>query len=181
MKRRLIFGLIIITISANLFSQGEPSNNSLSFTNQVQFEAFGPGSLFSINYETGFPILKKILSERTRFRIGVGGTPLRVLGPSCNSGGLMTFPIGINYVFGKNIHHLETGGGVVLPLIAGTTKVYCPDLDHGFFSEETTTYTYLLIGYRLQPTNKKKPVFRAFVSPLFPFKFWAGASLGIQL
>lgn len=182
MKKRLYFTLTIVFTTVNLFSQKKNLTDTLSFPNQIQIEAFGPGSLFSINYETKFPsIFRNILSEKARLRFGIGGTPLKLLGPSCNTGGLITFPVGVSYIFGDGFHHLEASGGFVLTVIPGTTKIHCLDFDYGFFSEETTTYTYVLIGYRWQPANKKKPVFRAFVSPLFPFKFWGGASIGFQL
>ena len=182
MKKKVILFIIIWVISATSYSQQNRSNDTLPFRNQVLFEAFGPGSLFSINYETKFlPFFKSNFSQKARFRIGIGGIPFNLLGPSCNSGALATLPVGVSYIFGKGIHHVEVGGGFVLTFIPGMTKVYCPDFDHGFFSEETTTYTYVLIGYRLQSINKKKPVFRAFISPLFPFKIWGGASVGIQL
>ncbi len=117
------------------------------------------------------------------FRIGIGITPLGLLNHSCNTGSLNAFPLGINYLIGKNEHLLELGAGGVLLFMSGT-KVYCLDTEKNFFSEETTNYWFVLFGYRYQPLHKKGPTYRAFISPLFqknfPVKFWGGASIGYR-
>ena len=79
-----------------------------SHTSQVQLELFGPGSLFSINFDSRFSKKENGLG----FRIVLGGEPLNVLGKSCNSGGLMALPAGINYLIGKNniLQNLEREG-----------------------------------------------------------------------
>jgi hypothetical protein len=156
------------------------TQNSISpKASQIQLEFLGPGSLFSINYDTRFSRKEKGLG----YKIGLGGTPLGLLGNSCNRGGLLTLPLGLTYLAGKNNHLLELGAGGVLG-ITGATKVYCLDYESDFFSDETNPYAYISAGYRYQPVAKKGLTYRIFVSPLFQPdfnpKFWGGASIGYR-
>ncbi|HEX7543082.1 MAG TPA: hypothetical protein VF385_03300 [Patescibacteria group bacterium] len=117
-------------------------------------------------------------------RVGLGGSPLGKLGKSCNSGALMTLPIGLNYLIGKKNHFIELGGGGVLPFISAT-KVFCVGFKGDFFSDDIQIYEYILAGYRYQPNGKKGITYRAFISPLFqtdfPTKLWGGFSVGFRL
>lgn len=144
---------------------------------QVQLEVLGPAGAFSFNFDSRFGKQEAGLG----LRIGLGGMPLSIGGVTCNSGTLISLPAGLNYLLGKGQHLFETGAGTVLAVIS-STKVYCPGLKSGFFSDETQSYFYLLTGYRYQPVKKKGTTFRIFVSPLFqkdfPMKFWGGISLG---
>lgn len=144
----------------------------------VQIEVLGPAGLGSINLDSRFGRKE----NGPGFRLGLGGLPLGMAGSrSCNTGIQISLPAGFNYLFGKGPHFLETGAGAVLAIIS-STKIYCPDFDSGFFSEETESYGYLLAGYRFQPVKKKGTLFRLFVSPLvqrhFPVKFWGGIGIG---
>lgn len=147
---------------------------------QIQLEILGPAGLFSFNFDSRFS--KK--DKGVGFRVGLGGMPLGIAGStSCNSGAQLSVPAGLNYLTGKGPHLLEAGGGAVLSIIS-STKVYCPGLQTGFFSDETQSYFYLLAGYRFQPVRKKGTTFRMFVSPLFqqnvPVHFWGGISVGYR-
>ncbi len=146
---------------------------------QWQAEGLGPAGLFSINFDSRFSGKEAGLG----FRIGLGGTPLSLLGASCNSGTQISLPVGLNYLFGKRYHFLEVGAGGVLAIINGT-KVYCIGFDHGFFSDETTSYSFVSAGYRFQPHMKKGLTYRVFISPLFQKHFspkaWGGAGIGYR-
>jgi hypothetical protein len=176
MKREFFILIVLIFVSDHLFSQDSIQKKPLSVSSQMQFEIFGPAGLGSFNFESRF------FSPRVRIKVGAGITPLNLLGESCNSGGIIMFPVGIHYLIGKKNHFLETGGGVVFPLIPGITKVYCPDIKPTFFGEDIGIFNYLLIGYRYLPGNKRKTSFRIFFCPLFqsdfPVKYWGGASVG---
>ena len=171
------FVFILITLFCyNSFSQQKVSKHAT----QLQLEALGPGSLFSLNLDCRFARKQNGLG----LRIGLGGSPLGTLGQSCNSGAQISLPIGLNYLIGKHDHYLELGVGIV-PTIIGGTKKLCIGLEQDFFSDETQTYEYILAGYRYQPVDKSKITYRAFVSPLFQsgfsIKLWGGLSIGVTL
>jgi hypothetical protein len=165
--------LLITFFSYKAFCQSKFSSHSP----QVQLEALGPGSLFSLNFDSRFGAKEKGFG----FRIGLGGSPLGALGKSCNSGGLMALPAAVNYLIGKRDHYAEVGAGSTLVAI-GSTKIYCVGFDHDFFSDETESFFFLTAGYRYQPFKRKGFTYRIFISPLFqnnfPVKFWGGVSLG---
>ena len=173
--QKFVTVLSLILFSFKLFSQSTGSLHS----SQIQVELLGPGSLFSINIDSRFS--KK--GNGLGYRIGLGGKPLGMFDESCNTGGQISLPIGLNYTIGKKEHLVELGTGIV-PLLFTGTKVYCPDLDEGFFGDEADHYFYVLTGYRYQPVRKKGFTYRIFVSPLFqkdfPVKLWGGASLGYK-
>ena len=171
-----IFALNLISL---IYTQGYSQQKYSLHASQWQLEAFGPASLFSINYDTRFGKKEK----RLGFRFGLGGSPLGTLGESCNRGSQISLPIGLNYLIGKTIHYAEIGVGIV-PTVIGGTKVFCTGLKESFFSDVTETYTYLLAGYRYQTNKKAGVTYRAFISPLFQpgfnVKLWGGASIGYR-
>ena len=176
--------VISIIIFFYLFSKPAFSQNGISKNSaQLQLEGFGPAGLFSIRFDTR--ITKK--ENGIGFNIGVGGTPLGVLGEICNRGFQLALPVGLNYLVGKNKQKLELGTGFV-PVLVGGTKIFClptPGSKDDFFSDNITSYWYILAGYRYQPVSKKGVTYRLFISPLvqkeFPLKFWSGGSIGIKL
>ena len=174
MKRYFVF-ILLPLLYFNSFSQQKNSSNA----EQLQLEAFGPGSLFSLNFDIRFAKKENGLG----IRAGLGGSPLGKLGASCNSGTLMTLPLGLNYLVGKKNHFIELGVGGVLPFFSATKKL-CIGFKGDFFSDDIQVYEYILVGYRYQPYGKKGVTYRAFVSPLFqpgfPVKLWGGFSIGFR-
>ena len=170
-----LLSFLFFFVPPNTFSQ----SHSTSHAFQLQLEVLGPGASSSFNIDSR--LTKK--ENGIGFRAGIGITPLGWLKEACNSGSLNSFPIGINYLIGKNQHLLEFGAGGVLLFMTGT-KVYCTGMEKNFFSEETTNYWFTSIGYRYQPVHKKGMTYRILVSPLFqkdfPVKFWGGASIGYR-
>lgn len=179
MHRKIIFTLLFSIATAQLFSQSKISKSA----SQFQLEVLGTGSLFSIKFDTR--VIKK--ENGPGFSIGIGGTPLGVIGESCNSGFQLAIPLGLNYLVGKNKLLLELGAGFTPVLVSGT-KVYCfpvPGEKIDFFNEDMSSYWHVLAGYRYQPVGTKGLTYRLFISPLFqtdfPAKFWGGGSIGIRL
>lgn len=176
--------VIIIIMVFFLFSEPAYSQNRISKRSaQLQLEVFGSAGLFSIRFDTR--IARK--ENGIGCSIGLGGAPLGVLGESCNRGFQLAIPVGLNYLIGKNQQLLELGAGVV-PVIVGGTKIFClptPGHNDDFFSDNITSYWYMLAGYRYQPFRKKGFTYRLFISPLlqkyFPIKLWGGGSIGIRL
>jgi hypothetical protein len=178
MKTSLSFIFLFLFASEKSFSQSKPSSHAL----QLQLEFAGRGIFSSLNLDTR--LTKK--ENGVGYRIGIGITPLGFLKHPCNTGSLNAFPLALNYLIGKNKNLLEVAGGGVLLFMSGT-KVYCIDSTNRkkpFFSEETTNYWFMSVGYRHQPVRKKGVTYRAFISPLFQknfsAKFWGGASIGCR-
>jgi len=175
MKISFLFVALFFGFSEKASSQLKGSSRAT----QIQLELFGPASLFSVAVDSRFGQNEDGLG----FRIGLGGSPLGTFGKSCNTGGIMALPAGINYLIGKKQHFAELGGGVTLVVI-GSTKVYCTDFNHGFFSDNTESYLFLTAGYRFQPYKNNGFTYRVFVSPLFqknfPVKQWGGVSVGYK-
>lgn len=173
---RIIFGSFLL-ISFSATAQIKISKHA----SQLQLEAFGKSGLFSLNYDARFAKKEKGIG----FTLGLGGAPLGLGGYSCNSGFQLSFPVGLNYLAGKDKHLLELGAGFV-PAISSGTKRFCtlPPDEKYFFSDDTGSYGYLLAGYRYQPISKKL-IYRIFICPLFQkdynIKFWGGASIGVRL
>ena len=174
MKGRFIVGLLLIP--AFLFCQERKFS---SHGSQVQFEALGPGGLLSLHFESRF--LKSI--NGPGFTVGLGVAPYGLFERSCNTGGAITIPAGLNYLFGRKDHFFEMEAGGALKF-GGGTKVYCINVENSFFESDEAFYAYALLGYRYQPQAKKLS-WRIFFSPLIqkgPIKkFWGGASIGIRL
>lgn len=175
-KQFVALQILMFLLNAFVYSQQPSSDKAF----QVQIEALGPASLLSVNIDSRFGKKENGLG----FRLGLGGSPLGMFGVSCNVGTQISVPLGINYLVGKKQHLLELGGGLV-PTIISATKRYCPNLNPGFFSDETGSYAFLSAGYRYQPVQQKRKTYRVFISPLFQNgfspKFWGGASIGFRI
>jgi hypothetical protein len=125
-------------------------------------EIGGPG-LASFNYDMRFN--KK--EDGLGFRVGVGG--LGIDGET-----IMFFPVGLNYLLGKDgKNYFEIGGGATL--VSAKSSV-----DDDAF---TSTFGHLNFGYRLQPKNGGF-TFRAAINPVFGngffFPYYAGVSFGYK-
>ena len=183
MKRKLI-ALYFLLLPMIAFSQvptfhsQEEKKVIFSHASQVQVGALGPGGLLSFHFDSRF----KRFINGLGYTVGVGVAPYDLLEESCNTGGVITIPVGINYLFGMD-HYLEVGAGGALKF-GGGTKVYCTDIEDSFFENEEPFYAYALLGYRYQPMSQRITI-RGFISPLFqkdlPVKFWGGASIGLRL
>ena len=180
-NKLLLVNILLFPIIAFSQTQINPSQNArrrFSHASQIQLETLGPGGLLSFHFDSRF---RRIVNG-PGYSVGIGYAPYGLFEESCNSGGVITIPAGLNYLFGDD-HYFEIGAGGVLKF-GGGTKVYCPNIEDGFFENEGSFYAYTLLGYRYQPLTKKITI-RAFVSPLFqkdfPIKFWGGASIGIRL
>jgi hypothetical protein len=136
---------------------------------QVYAELLGPGGYFSFNYDGRFGKKEHGLGMRA----GIGGV--------FSGGGKSpttfsaTFPVGLNYLFGKKSSHLELG--------AGLTVFTDPDV----FDDPHSLAAHLLVGYRHVPAGRKGLAFRVFLSPYFyfdgsgsPIAPWGGLSLGYR-
>ena len=147
MKRKLFFPVVLIFMSGHLFSQKKQNDTHGS---QVQMEILGPGGKFSFHFESRF--IKRVAG--LGYTVGFGVAPYN-LEETCNDGGFITIPAGLNYLLGKQRHILEMGAGVVLKIFGSGTKVGCPEIDDNFFEGGDPAYFYSLLGYRYQPASKR--------------------------
>jgi hypothetical protein len=152
-KLILLFGLVLF-IHFSLNAQ-KISNISNSNAKNVFFEIGGPG-LASLNYDMRF----NKTGEGLGFRAGIGGFP-----------GVLTLPLGLNYIASKdNKHFFEFG--------AGYTVLSVKEQGSDMFSN---SFGHTTIGYRLQPKDGGF-TFRATLNPLFVgdgfFPFYAGIGFG---
>lgn len=176
MNKKFLICLGFIITDTISFSQekGYPTHSS-----QIMIECLGPGGQWSLQFESRF----KKETSGVGYTIGFGVAPFD-LEETCNDGGFITIPFGLNYLVGKTNHMLEVGGGMVLKLFGAGTKVWCPEIDDNFYENGNPVYFYGLVGYRYQPAYKRFSG-RIFVSPLFQKdfspKFWGGASVGWRL
>ena len=84
MSKVLKPGKVILFILIHLFflNTSYAQEKFSVHASQVQFEMLGTAGLFSFNFDSRFT--KK--ENGIGFRLGLGGSPLAVLGKSCNSG-----------------------------------------------------------------------------------------------
>ena len=151
------FGVIIMVMLLSYVGHAQSAQS-------VYFELGGPG-LASFNFDTRFS------GKDSGFggRIGLGGY-------SDNGEGAVFFPVGINWLFGKDGRHFfEVGAGVTPVLQIGNLYE-----DEGNFDNN---FGHLMFGYRMQPADGGY-TFRAFISPVFGSGFFipyfGGVSFGYK-
>jgi hypothetical protein len=132
-------------------------------TQSVYFELFGPG-LAAFNFDTRLSGKDSGIGGR----IGIGGL-------SVDGAGVIYFPVGVNWLLGKDgRHYFEIGAGVTPVLQTG-------DFEDGDGGNLTNTFGHVLFGYRMQPKDGGY-TFRVFVSPVFGngffIPYYGGVSFG---
>ena len=125
MQKVIIFFLLIL-VSTSSYSMMQ-QNDTISYRNHVHAE-FGGDVLFSLNYERSILLAEFILLSP---RVGISKV-------GSNFGGLITFPIGLNILFGKK-NYAELGG----------ITLGVDDSNHNFIY-----HFHSRIGYRYQPQSK---------------------------
>lgn len=162
MKIALLTTLSFLFFTMHASAQMTTSESTGTAAKSVFFEIGGPG-LASVNYDMRFN--KK--EDGLGFRVGVGG--LGIDGET-----IMFFPVGLNYLLGKDgKNYFEIGGGATLVSAKSSSS------DDAF----TSTFGHLNFGYRLQPKNGGF-TFRAAINPVFGngffFPYYAGVSFGYK-
>jgi len=104
----------------------------------------GPGVFYSINYDTRFGKKEKGLG----MRVGMGAV-------FTNGEGIVSLPVGLNYLAGRNGNYLEVGGGLTY-LTAASSGIVDGSGVLGF-----TTF-----GYRRQTYKQKNVTWRVAFDPL---------------
>ena len=150
MKKIFLTILISTSLFVSVFAQAD--GEAMGATKAIYGEFGGSGLIFSANFDSRFRG-----NNGLGFRIGIGGA-------GGTGGGILTFPVGFNYLSGKGPHHLEAGATITLVTAAFD------------ISDEGSTWFILPhIGYRFtKPSNSFNG--RIYVGPLigdgfvfFPF------------
>ena len=137
--------------------QGMPTRKGQA----IFFEVLGAGLTYSFNYDTRF--------QQTRDGLGirVGASYIG----DVNDGGILTVPVQINHLMGKNNKYFELGIGATYASATGI-------LDEGDSDTVVGTMTF---GYRLQPEDGGF-LFRISMTPVLVgdifFPFYGGVSFG---
>lgn len=160
------FSITIVVCLITIISYSQKTEEVSSPAQTVFIEIGGNGLLFSANYDTRF----------SRKQSGIGGrVGLGFFGGS--GGGILTVPIGINYLAGKAPNFLEAGLGYTY---ATFTAADGDDLFSG-----SGSVIFPSIGYRYQQKNKGLMA-RIVLSPAIAVSngggwfFFAGIGLGYK-
>ncbi|MFA5816870.1 MAG: hypothetical protein WC865_14760 [Bacteroidales bacterium] len=152
--KKLFVSLILAVLTASAFTQPVViQNNKFTYRNSVQFELFGHGLIYSLNYEC---VLINRNRLKTTAQIGFSYYP-----PAAGYREIW-IPVGINEMISFNKHHIEIGIGQVLTNerpIRDFTGTYHREWD-GFFSGR--------IGYRYQKPNGRL-IIRAGFTPFLEY------------
>jgi hypothetical protein len=149
------FSLIALTFCISFAAKSQAAKS-------VYAEIGGPG-LASLNFDTRFKGEKGI-----GVRAGIGGF-------SVEGGSILLFPVGFNYLIGKDDkNYFELGAGAT---IVSASNEVTGDQPY------TGSFGHLTIGYRLQPKNGGF-TFRAAITPIFGqgtfWPYWGGVSFGYK-
>ncbi len=146
--------LIFVIFTANLEAQ-----SLRQARNRVFFEAFGPGIVYSMNYE-------RILNNRFAVRFGISGWPQS----------------GYQYVLGFGMASIRVGSPVhSLHLGIGTGLAWFSDVDLLEQSNVVGMYGTASLSYQFQPRSRGF-FLRISYTPFFSLEavapLWGGISLG---
>lgn len=142
MKPLFILLVCFLCLQNSVFAQNE--NDEQQRAKSVYGELGGNGLLFSANYDFRFLKSEKGLG----MRVGLG-----FFGGS--GGGLITVPVGLNYLVGRAPSYLEVGLGYT----------YASFTSSDDFIEGSGSLLVPSVGYRYQPAHRGFTG-RVFVSPL---------------
>jgi hypothetical protein len=160
MKKLTLSFFIVILLCTSIHAQSPAKT--------IFVELAGPG-LASLNYDMRFTKSEKGIGGR----IGIGGF---TIGPSGDRVSILTIPIGINYLLGKDEkNYFELG--------AGFTPIFLKETFSSSSDKFQSSFGHLNFGYRLQPKNGGF-LFRASINPIFSsegfYPLFGGISFGYK-
>ncbi len=140
----------------------------------VFFELAGNGGFVSINFDSRFNHSEKGLGYRAGFGFIPPSNSFGVSDPA-----IWTVPVGLNYLFGKSRHYLETGLGATFYFYNGNGSDFWGNTE---VKKGTGIVFIPSAGYRYSPYGKAFQG-RLFVSPLIDAEevtFYWGLSVGFK-
>ncbi len=161
MKHTIILCLFGLIISGHLFSQEKISSQRAQ---SVYGEVLGNGLIFSANYDFRFAPKQNGLG----MRVGLG-----FFGGS--GGGILTVPVGLNYLAGKGPHYFEAGFGYTYATFTSSED----------FLNGSGSILVPSVGYRYQALSSGF-IGRVYISPLIGigegggWLMWGGISAGYK-
>lgn len=170
MKKKLFIFTLSLFVASLVFAQKQQEEEEETVgpatvnAQQIYAELLGPGIFYSINYDTRFGKKDKGLG----MRVGMGAV-------FTNGSGLVTLPVGLNYLAGRKGKYLEVGGGLTY-LTAASDGI----------TDAGGVLGFATFGYRRQPYKQKDVTWRLAFDPLLVFsdKFslipYFGFSLGYR-
>lgn len=157
--------LLLTAVMSLTFYTLRAQNYGMDRTQNVFVEVMGNGLFYSVNYDTRFSG-----SDGLGARGGIGY--IAIAGAS-----LTSIPVMVNYLFGKEKHYFEVGGGATY-VFASTGNNFGPMMEKDSGSALLGT---LNLGYRFQPADGGI-MFRGGLTPFFGagnfWPFWPQASIG---
>lgn len=177
----LQFPLLLFTLLSAGFVSGQSQKYHEYYSrNTFFFEGLGRAVNFSFNYERRY-----IPAPQIKLGIQAG------IAPDIQQ---VKIPLSLSVLYGPEPHHLEVGGGMVLPFNSELTA-------HKYIYNrlrlaEDQIYTHAFVGYRYQPDLGGfffrigyTPMWGVLYNPLMdPFyrlgkkiQHWAGVSVGYSL
>ncbi|PVY41799.1 hypothetical protein [Pontibacter virosus] len=142
--------LLLLLLTGLSFLANAQTTFPVSYKKSIFVEGFGQGLQGSVNYDMRF---KKGLQHGLGFRMGVGGifTGTSNADAANKANGVIGFPVGLNYLIGKNKSAFEAGIGTT-PHYA-RTDLYSPTKPKIVHENGWDTSGYLNLGYRFQPLD----------------------------
>lgn len=134
-----------------------------AYNKAIFVEAFGQGLQGSVNYDMR---IKKGAQDGLGFRVGVGG----IFAGSSNAGaeteveGVLAFPVGVNYLIGKQSSAFEVGLGLLPQRVR--VDQFSPTKPKIAGENGWGTNGFLNLGYRYQPIHNGF-IFRFDWTPVF--------------
>lgn len=152
--KKILLVVTIVLLTNNVQSQ--------TAAKSIYAELGGP-SIAGLNFD--MRLNKK--EDGLGARVGIGGFKV-------DGEGAMFFPVGLNYLFGKDQkNYFELGAGATFVNVSG----------NAIDGDLSTTFGHLSLGYRYQP-KQGGFLFRAAVTPIFGKGFfvpyYAGISFGYK-
>lgn len=141
------FKILVVFLTLQVKAQLETPG---SFRKAIFIEAFGQGLQASVNYNMRLMLGAQ---DGIGFRVGVGG--IFTCTANADAGnemkGVLAFPIGLNYLMGKNKSSFEAGLGLT-PHYADTV-IDSPTNPEIIEENGWGANGYLNVGYRFQPPD----------------------------
>ena len=161
----LSFAVLLICLTlftgASMAQEGQRTRSQA-----VYVEVLGNGLTYSLNYDTRFSKSLKGLGCRA------GASYF-----ADEESRLASFPILINYLFGRDKHYFEVGAGATL--LAATSESDASPV--GSLESGSAIIGTMSFAYRLEPQNGGV-IFRAGITPVFDssafLPFWPQVSFG---
>jgi hypothetical protein len=152
MKKKLFIFTLSLFVASFVFAQKQQEEEELvppatANAQQIYAELLGPGIFYTINYDTRFGKKEKGLG----MRVGMGAV-------FSNGEGVVSIPVGLNYLAGRNGNYLEVGGGISY-FTAATSDIIDGSALLGFAT----------FGYRRQTYKQKNVTWRIAFDPLMIF------------